>query len=290
MTQPDYDIQPRRGLDFDLDGDIPRFWMDGDPFKTRFFDALSLLFPHGERFFIDCVRDFSDRITDPTLKDQVRDFIFQEGQHGQQHTRFNNRLKEQSVDVDRLMGRHKELIDWTREHASRNQTLAQTAASEHITAMMAHGIMQDQHLLDGADPRMRAMYNWHAVEEIEHKAVAYDVLTKVAKVTWFRRILGMLAITIIFPMHTFANMRHMLRVDGQSTWKVWLKGLWWLYGPRGLFTRWLPAYLHYYQPGFHPWHSSRKKMRAYERWLAEYERTGGDAVAASEHLQHKAAA
>src|SRR5699024_4235514 len=89
MTEHSYPIHPRRDLDFDLGGDIPRFWMDGDPFKTRYFDALSMLFPHGERFFIDCVRDFSDQVTDPELKAQVKDFIFQEGQHGQQHTKFN---------------------------------------------------------------------------------------------------------------------------------------------------------------------------------------------------------
>jgi len=38
---------------------------------THFFNALSLLFPAGERFFMDSVRNYRDRIDDPLLKQQV---------------------------------------------------------------------------------------------------------------------------------------------------------------------------------------------------------------------------
>ena len=41
----------RSHLDFKLN-EIPRFWFGGDPFITRMFDALSLTFPDGERYFI----------------------------------------------------------------------------------------------------------------------------------------------------------------------------------------------------------------------------------------------
>lgn len=73
MATPD--ITPRVDLDFGLDGDIPRYWFDGDVFKTRLFDAMSTLFPEGEKFFIQCVRDFRDRIEDPELLQQTRDFM-----------------------------------------------------------------------------------------------------------------------------------------------------------------------------------------------------------------------
>jgi uncharacterized protein len=87
-----YSIVPRQNLDFGLDGDIPKYWLGGDPFKTRFFDAMSTLFPEGEKFFITCVRDYRDQITDPHLQQEVKDFMRQEGAHGMVHTQFNDRL------------------------------------------------------------------------------------------------------------------------------------------------------------------------------------------------------
>ena len=79
-------IEPivRTQLNFKLD-EVPRFWFGGDPFRTRMFDALSLTFPDGERYFIQSVRLFRDQITDPSLAARVSDFIKQEAQHGIAH-------------------------------------------------------------------------------------------------------------------------------------------------------------------------------------------------------------
>src|SRR5882757_2071936 len=105
-----YEIVPRQGLDFGLDGDIPKYWLGGDPFKTRFFDALSTLFPEGEKFFISCVRDYREKITDPQLQQEVRDFTRQEGQHGMVHTQFNHRLEQQGIKVPKLLERQNRIM------------------------------------------------------------------------------------------------------------------------------------------------------------------------------------
>ena len=93
---------------------------------------------------------------------------------------------------------------------------AATAAFEHLTAMMCTCFFERRELLETSDPRVRAMYAWHAVEEVEHKAVAFDVLTKVAKVSYFRRIFSMLLVSIGFPITVMLIMNHMLQVDGFS--------------------------------------------------------------------------
>jgi uncharacterized protein len=277
-SQPD--VVPRAGLDFGLDGDIARHWYEGDAFKTRFFDAMSTLFPEGERFFIECVRDYRQQVKDPVLQEQVKNFIFQEAQHGQQHDRFNARLAQQGIRTDVIEASNRSTIRWWRTHIHRKLTLAMTAAAEHLTAIMAHAFLGNRELFTQADPRMRALYYWHAIEEIEHKAVAYDVMQKVAGVGYFTRITGMLLETFIFPFFVFMIMNHMFKVDGlQSRWKLWLKGLWWLYGPRGVMTRLLPHYLAYYRPGFHPWQSGR--MAGFERWQKVY-RESGNPVEASD--------
>ena len=277
------DIVPRKGPDFGLDGDIPKYWLDGDAFKTRFFDAMSLTFPEGEKFFITCVRDYRDQISDPKLAAQVKDFIYQEGQHGMVHTQFNNRLKDQGIDVDAHLEFQKHLMfEVFRGRFSRKFTLGQTAAAEHMTALMAHGFFSTG-IMNQADPRIRAMYAWHAVEEIEHKAVAYDVLKKVAKANYFTRIFSFMFTTFSFPFHVFMIMNDMFRVDGvkNRAW-VWLKGLWWLYGPLGLYIRLMPHYLAYFLPGFHPWKYG--DMRIYQLWTRAFEDSGRNPIAAGDAL------
>lgn len=278
------EIVPRKGPDFGLDGDIARHWFGGDAFKTRFFDAMSMLFPDGERFFIQCVRDYRDRITDPALQAQVKDFTYQEGQHGMVHTAYNERIARQGVAVDHITRTMRGILDWERRHLPKSLTLAFTAAAEHMTAIMAHSFMHHPDTFEHADPRIRALYVWHGIEEIEHKAVAYDVMKKVARVGYFQRVLGMLYLSIVFPLHTFLIMHHMLKVDRvNNRVAVWLRGLWWMYGPRGIMTRLLPHYLAYYLPGYHPLKAGR--LDSYAIWRKAFDASGGDAIAAAEALR-----
>ncbi len=278
-------ITPRKGPDFDLGGDIPKYWFDGDAFKSRFFDAMSLLFPEGEKFFIACVRDYRDQITDPKLQAEVKDFIYQEGQHGMVHTQYNNRLKAQGIAVDHILQRQKDIMfGFFRKYLPKTFTLGQTAAAEHMTALMAHGFFSNG-MFEKADPRVRAMYAWHAVEEIEHKAVAFDVLQKVARGGYLSRMLSMLQVSMSFPLHVFLIMAHMFKIDGlgfRERVGIWLRGLWWLYGPGGLYPRLLPAYLAYFKPSFHPW--AHGSMDTYQLWVDAYERNSHDAVAAGDEV------
>lgn len=285
--KPQYEIVPRRDLDFHLrEDDIPRHWFGDDAFKTRFFDALSLLFPEGERFFIECVRDFRDQVDDPQLAEEVKHFTFQEGQHSRVHIEYNRRVGRQGIEVERSEQLQKAVMVWFRRHLDSRSTLAQTAAAEHMTALMAHFFLENREVFDGADPRIRAVFFWHAIEEIEHKAVAFDVMQRVAGVGYTRRILAMLYISVMFPLHTFSIMRHMLQRDGFTFGqraRLWARGLWWLYAPTdGVFTRMLPHYLKYFRPGYHPW--DQGETRAFDEWREAYEELAHDPIAATERF------
>lgn len=275
-------IIPREKLDFDLEGDIPKYWFAGDPFKTRFFDAMSTIFPEGERFFISCVRDYRDQISDPHLQQEVKDFMRQEAQHGIVHSQYNNRLKAQGIDVDALERILKHfLFKIERRYLPRAQTLAETAAAEHMTAIMAHAFCERKDLFQKADKRMRAMYAWHAMEEVEHKAVAFDVMQKIAKVGYFRRVTALLMVTLGFNINALLFARYMLKVDGFSRWqrtKMSLKGLWWLLKPGGLYMPLAGSYLSYFKPGFHPWKTGQ--MRSYQIWIEAFNATGNPILAA----------
>ena len=202
--------------------------------------------------------------------------LFRSGQHGILHTQYNNRLKAQGIAVDAILeGQEKRLFGIIRKHFSREFTLGITAASEHITAIMADCFVERPEIFANADERIRALYVWHAMEEMEHKGVAYDVLTGVAQASYRTRIASMLLVTFLFPFHVFRIMSHMLQVDGFSRWertKIWAKGLWWLYKPGGIYLPMMGKYFSYLKPNFHPW--QEPVVASYEPWLKLLKETG----------------
>src|SRR4051812_32031257 len=84
-----------RNLHLDIPADTPRHWMGGDPYSSHLMNAFSLLFPPGERFFMEAVRAFRSQITDPALLAQIRGFLGQEALHSREHKVFNDWLKKQ---------------------------------------------------------------------------------------------------------------------------------------------------------------------------------------------------
>ena len=293
MARPEYKepITVRQGLDFGLDDqDIPKYWLAGDPFKSRVFDAVQATFPDGERYFIASVRAFRDKIKDPKLAAEVKDFTMQEGQHGQVHTRYNQRLRQQGVNVDAFTQHTRRLTDKRSKNLSAEYNLAMTAALEHFTAMMADLFFAEKSATAGADERVRAMLAWHAIEEMEHKSVAFDVMQQVAKVGYAQRSLAMTHATIGFSLYMTIAPWIMLGMDGYSTSqrvKLYARALPWMLGPRkGVFRRLLPMIASYYRPGYHPSHE--KSVHNYGAWIEAYAKTQ-DPVAASRAMYAAAA-
>jgi uncharacterized protein len=266
-------IVVRKDLDFGLSSDdTPKYWMHGDPYKTRVMDAVQATFPDGERYFITSVRAFRDQIKDPELLQAVKDFSMQEGQHGMVHTRYNQRLGRQGIPIDSFTEHTQQITEWRLKHLSAKYNVAMTAAFEHFTAMMAELFFAEKAVLKGADERMRALFAWHAVEEMEHKAVAFDVMQKVAHVGYFTRVLAMTHAAAAFSLYILIAPWFMLRADGMSRWqriKAYAKGASWQLSPRsGVFLRLLPMLATYYRPGFHPNH--QKTVHNYDAWIKAY--------------------
>ena len=169
---------PVRRISFDEQlASLPRhFAGDGDLISSHLTACLSSVFPDGEDFFVKSVRHFRDQIDDPILKEQVKGFIGQEALHGREHRAFNARLAELGYGtevIERWTNRGLELR-W--KLAPKIANLAVTAALEHVTATLAELIMSDEQLrADLGHEAVRDLFLWHALEESEHKAVAFDV-------------------------------------------------------------------------------------------------------------------
>jgi predicted metal-dependent hydrolase len=265
----------KRDIEFEFPPDM-RHWHPEGLHVTHFYNALSLFFPEGESFFIDAVRHYKDRVTDPKLAEEVKGFLGQEAMHSREHRRYNRALNDAGLPAKALEDRLVKHLDLVRSQVSPAHALAITIALEHFTAIMAHVVLSDDRVLADSDPRMAAIWRWHAIEETEHKAVAYDVYRVAAGEdagAYLRRVVVMLVTTVTFWAHVFAYHFALIRSEGAVTdvrgwWRLfrflWIK-------PGGMWRMWR-LWLEYFRPGFHPWqHDNRDYVEA---WKASYEATG----------------
>ncbi len=169
---------PTRRMDFEASfAAVPRhFAQDGDLILSHLAAALSAVFPDGEDFFVRSVRRFRDQVTDPELKRQVAGFIGQEAVHGREHRAFNDRLDQLGYPAKRVERFVRTGLAIRERILSPKSNLAATAALEHFTATLAELVLttEETRRLFGAGP-VQDLFVWHALEESEHKAVAFDV-------------------------------------------------------------------------------------------------------------------
>lgn len=258
-----------RSPDFKFPEDLPRYWWDNDPVKTLLLAALSSSFPPGEKFFIDSVRHYQDQITDPELNKAIRAFIGQEAHHSKEHKLMNGFLEERGVGLGRLEREVQWFMDWMRTRFTPERQLAHTVAVEHFTALMAEEFLLKFDALDEMDPRIAPVWAWHAIEESEHKAVAFDVYKSVGG-SEFIRVTEMMVVSVMFPLFTAVHLAQLMKADGQlGNLKSWAGALNYMWGKPGVFRKLIPSYLKYYSPNFHPWNNDARDLveKAKTRWL-----------------------
>ena len=232
---------------------IPRYWWGDDAFRTHFSDALSSTFPFGEAFFVRSVRYYADRVDDPALREAIRGFAGQEGQHSRLHDDHVAMLARQGYGglltrnafVDRIMR-------WHNRHCPR-LSLAVTAAVEHLTAILARQLLENRDgWVDDMHPTMKDLWQWHALEEMEHKAVAFDVM-EAARIPRWMRLYAMVGNTFGLAIETFDRMVYMMWKDGRLfDLGGWARGFRFLFG-RGGFLRGVGSdYRAWYRADFHP--------------------------------------
>jgi len=181
---------PTRRMSFDESvAAVPRhFAGDGNAVMSHLWGTMSAVFPDGEDFFVRSVRHHRDRVEDPALKRQVAGFIGQEAMHGREHRVLNDRLDELGYPTRTIAKWSRRGMELRERIAPPIANLAATVALEHVTALLAERILDDPEtralLGDGA---VRDMYLWHALEESEHKAVAFDVYRTVEGSETLRR-------------------------------------------------------------------------------------------------------
>ncbi|MBP2605351.1 metal-dependent hydrolase [Acinetobacter calcoaceticus] len=260
---------PVRRMNFDFN-DVPEYWMNGSAGLTHFMTALSALFPAGEKFFIDSVRAVRYHPSikdDEALQKEVSAFIGQEAMHTQEHVNFNASAQKFGHDIETLekftdtaiqtaiqafvkivkpFGLTKEMVD-----------LTATTALEHFTATIASQLLVNKHIQElMTDETMSTMWYWHAIEENEHKAVAFDVYEGVfgkgVKAYALRTSSLVFAMTLIFLIQSSFVLR-LLKQDKKLNLDELSVIYKYAYSPsKGIITGMAKEMLAYFKPGFHP--------------------------------------
>ncbi len=252
-----------------------RWWMGGDPVATAFYNALSATFPKGEAFFVESVRAFRDGAA-PKLEAEIKGFITQEVMHSREHVAFNKRALESGYDLRPLEARIDERLALVRSKPP-IASLAATMALEHFTAIIAHELLANSRHLDKADPESAALWRWHAIEEIEHKGVAYDTWLHSTRDwprfrRWSVKAKVMLLVTRNFLIDRTAGTIELLRQDGITGPKAWARLFHFALVSPGMMRKVLGAWIGFFMPGFHPWkHDDRALIADAEQSLAERE-------------------
>jgi hypothetical protein len=262
-----------RRLKIDLDAPVARHWCGGDAFRTAFFNALSMSFPAGEQVFIDSVRRgvaaLPDTISAPErarFEGEVQAFVGQEATHRHIHARFNALIAAHGL-VNHWEPRILERRERVMAQLDTRNWVAVTAATEHWTAILAQHLLAQGWLLEGAEPRLRELWQWHSAEELEHRSTAFDLYRALGgSHVWRVR---------IFKVVSWHFVTDVLR---QTAHNLWRDGTWWrpstwasawrvLFGRQGLARLGWAPWKRYLAADFHP---AEGDGAAGERWLAEH--------------------
>lgn len=267
VTPADLTITPRDRR-FARDTKPAHWWHGGDPHATAFYNALSATFPKGEAFFVESVRKFRAGASDK-LAEEIKGFTTQEAIHSREHAAFNKAALDAGYDLKPLEDRVAWRIDFIKSKPP-IASLASTMALEHFTAIFAHELLADPRHVADAEPEAQAMWRWHAIEEIEHKGVAYDTWLHATR-RWSRwrrwkvKANVMLLATRNFTLDRTKGALELLRQDGITGPRAWFGLIWFMWVRPGMMRKIFRAWAAFFMPGFHPWNEDdRHLIRKYE--------------------------
>ncbi|WP_211440673.1 metal-dependent hydrolase [Collimonas humicola] len=258
---------PRR-IELRIDDGFDINWNGGDAYRSQLFNAVSMLFPVGEKWIIDTVRrvvDILPAAEKAAWAGSTRDFIAQESIHSSVHRKYNDHLKHQGLR-NWLELRAKRRMEWGGKGTPINQ-LASSVAYEYLTANLSSSLLCTPRLLEGADARLANVWRWHSAEELEHRHFVLD-LYEAAGGGYVRRLLWYVwaLSTFMLDLHiqVFLNLRDSRQLFKWSTLGQALRFNFW---PGGMFWTISAASVKFLNPTYH--HRDDLGDQIARAWLAD---------------------
>ena len=247
---------------------IRRHYFANSPVMSHLLTALSSTFPIGEQFFVHSVRNVRDKVKDETLQAQIAAFIGQEAMHSKAHAEFNAAWRSEDYNLDRFQAWLARKDDYVKNLHPKIQ-LAITCAFEHFTALLGGYILRHPEVLATLDEDAAKLWVWHAIEEIEHRAVAFDVYQAVYGDDKIRRMI-MRSVTTGFASLTLYSATRLFLQDKKKSLPKVGGNIFGFYLLGKMFLQLAPEYLAYFKRDFHPSEIDYTKLVIYwKQRLAE---------------------
>ncbi len=251
---------PPRNRKVDINPFYIKHYYKDDPYITTFWNCLSLLFPQGEKFFVDSVKHYRSNVTDKKLLAEISGFIGQESFHTREHESVNKFIAVSGIDINSFDKQLKFILDIARRLPPSFQ-LAATCALEHYTGIMGHQLLDDDSHNGSIMYNYMQLWIWHAIEECEHKCVSFDVYQDQVD-SYLIRIMVMLAATVVFfSVVSVFYLRMLYQYRLLNPFKIVNAG----FHIGWLFKNLIFDYLEYFKPGFHP--SGQNSQWLINHWL-----------------------
>jgi len=236
--------------------DMQRHWVNGDPIATAFFNSLSISFPHAEICMIDSIKPWREHVSDD-MRDEIDAFVDQELNHSREHVAFNRGMDNSGYEIKSV---EKDILNLVQSINLKDDLyrLQMTICMEHLTAVLSHELVENDIYLKNASQELKEMWIWHATEEIEHKAVAFDVWKQVTQdwtgfKRWYSRSLFFAIISYRFIKNRTKAQIHLLKQDGYSGWAAFIAMMRYGLGKNGLMRAIFKPWAQFFKPNFHPW-------------------------------------
>ena len=262
-------IKPRH-MDFPFGSLKSIKFFDDNIYKSAFMAGLSASFPAGEMEFLNSVKNYRDQIKTPELLTQVKGFIGQEGHHSHQHVLVNRELDRLGYKTQKVEDSLQKVIDTRVAKLTDKFRLAHTVSAEHITAIMAEYVINTPKCMDGMEAPFKDLFLWHAVEEVEHKSVCFDVYMEV--VGDEKYLAKVMKLSVFLIQLRLAKHMMILAFNTKHWWnlKEFAGFVSWMFGKGGMWRSLRKPYKEFFKVNFHPWGNGGLDL--IEKWTKDYYR------------------
>lgn len=227
-------------------------WLGSNALLTAYFAGLSATFPAAEGLFIRTVQRAAKGVEDPPLQARIKAFIGQEAQHSKQHIYLNRWLTDLGLPAVEQAERMSQRVAEKEARFSPEEALAAVTAGEHYTATLARIFLTQGELLRDLPDAFRTLMIYHAIEEIEHKSVSFDLYQKTVGDVGLRR-RAILEVTAGFSITTLRFLLGHARVLGAGlSLREWRRVAAAFFGPRGIVPVVAREVVDFMRADFHP--------------------------------------